>query len=626
MTNAPLRRRSAVWGRLVTVVTAAGLIICGCETAGSGDTAPDGLATVPTDPTVQQEQVDLSREIEEADIVREVDGFFYIANPYKGLRIIDGRDMTRPRLAGGLPVAGRGVELFVRDQRAYLFTSADFVRCAGRPVGFDQSQLSVIQPDYAGSRLWVIDVSDPTAPTELGHGDFVGFVDASRRVGDVLYAAGKRYDPYEFGLAESPRGGDAGGTTTQPGDPQAGPRPPSVFVTSINIADPADVRIVETEEFTAASAQYFFEAYALDIHVSDSAIYVLDPEAGAQDSTIVTYLDIRDPAGAIAVRDQFRVPGLVRNRFFADEFGGVFRIVTEEFVRSASTRVVTLYTYSVANPDDIQRLAETPIISGESLRAVRFDGPRGYAVTFLQVDPLFVLDLSNPAAPVVTGQLEVPGFSTFLFPLGERLVAVGFDDTAGVRPAVALYNVADPKAPTQLARILLGESGSFSVSSEATVDEKAIKILDAAGLILMPFSFFDRDALRYVDALQIIGLSADTLTQRGQTRHDGLVRRAGLHDGRLWVLSDLSFQTLDVTNLDAPASLGAVAILTQQELLDAGLSACADSARWRGTSLGGAFFGPDLFFFPGFCFTVGLGLVSLLTVACAATRRRSRHA
>jgi hypothetical protein len=594
------------------------ILLSGCETATTGE---DALADQNQQPDQQQQQqdVDLSREIEEADIVKEIDGFFYIANPYKGLRIIDARDMARPTLAGGLAVAGRGVELFVRDDRAYLFTAADFVRCAGRPVGFDQAQAAaVLNPDYDGSRLWVIDVSNPAAPVELGHGDFAGFVDASRRVGDVIYAAGKRYIPYQYGLGPAPQTGSEEDDV----DEVVEPRPPSVFVTSINIADPSNVRVVETEEFTAASAAYFFDVFALDIHVSDTAIYVLDPESDVSQTTIVTYLDITDPEGAIAVRDQFRVPGLVQNRFFADEFQGVFRIVTEERVPGAFTQAVRLYTYNVVNPDDIQRLAETPIISGESLRAVRFDGTRGYAVTFLQVDPLFVLDLANPAAPAVTGQLEVPGFSTYLFPLGNRLVAVGFDDTAGVRPAVALYNVADAKAPTQLSRIILGETGSFSVTSEATADEKAIKILESAGLILMPFSFYDRTLAKYVDALQIIGLGADALTQRGQALHEGLVRRAGLRDGRLWVLSDLSFQALDIANLDSPASLGTVAIVAAQELLDSGLSSCADSARWRGTSLGGPFFGPDEFFTGGVCFPFAVGMIGLSLLGCFATRRR----
>ncbi|HEY3243604.1 MAG TPA: beta-propeller domain-containing protein, partial [Phycisphaerae bacterium] len=134
----------------------------------------------------------MAREIEEADIVKYVDGFFYLANRYRGLRIIDARFIERPRLVGGLALQGRGVELFVDRDRVFIVTSADFFSCAGQPVSFADSDLgaTLLRPDYTGSRITVVDVSDPSAPTEISHFDLDGFVTATRRVGDVIYAAG----------------------------------------------------------------------------------------------------------------------------------------------------------------------------------------------------------------------------------------------------------------------------------------------------------------------------------------------------------------------------------------------------------------------------------------------------
>ncbi|MCE9519736.1 MAG: beta-propeller domain-containing protein [Verrucomicrobia bacterium] len=62
---------------------------------------------------------------------------------------------------------------------------------------------------------------------------------------------------------------------------------------------------------------------------------------------------------------------------------------------------------------------------GESLHATRFDGDRLYVVTFRNVDPLFVVDLSDPAAPAVKGHVEIPGWSIYIQPFGDRLLAVG---------------------------------------------------------------------------------------------------------------------------------------------------------------------------------------------------------
>ncbi len=588
----------------------------GATDDANGDSTSPPLEEDP-DPT------NLGREIEEADIVKQVNGLFYLSNPYKGLRIINGRDMDRPGLMGSVPLGGRGVELYVVDTFAYVLTTADFFLCSGDPVGFGAPDITnVVQPDYTGSRLWIVDVSDPNAPVVASQLDFDGFVSATRRVDSVLYIAGS----------------DVSVPTTQPApeadadDDSVEPRPDSrwwerrktgVFVASVNIADPSAPALVETLDFRGAS---------LDIHVTDTAMYVLGPDDSVPDTTIVSYVDIRDPAGDVALRDQFRVPGVVQNRFFADESGTSFRIVTQAFLSQTFATEVALYVYDVSNPDEITRLAELPIVQNESLRAVRFDGPRGYAVTFEQIDPLFVLDLSDPANPTVAGQLEVPGFSTFLFPRGERLIGVGFDDTDGVRPAVSLYDVSNPASPSQLARVVVGQAGRFG-TSEAVVDEKAIKILQNSGVILLPFSGFRSDDAEKpsdfyfagvpFDSLQIIGWQNDALSLRGSIDHAGLVRRAGALDGRLWILSDLSFQTVDASDLDAPRPLGKLALVEEQELLDSGLINCVETARSRGRDV--AFFGVPFNDFASFgtCAPVAVGLMGVALAGAALTRRRA---
>lgn len=580
------RRILAFW--LLAVGSAFPIVLCGCAMPpgpGPGGGGTDAVA----------------REIEEADIIKLEDGYMYVANPYSGLRIIDARIIESPVMMGSVPLGGRGVELFVRENLAFVFTAADFLSCAGQPVGFADGAFGAqLQPDYDGSRLWVIDVSDKDAPEVTSTFDFNGFVTGTRRVGDVIYAAGN------INWANIDQ--------LLPDDPSNGlPSGPGVFVTSINIADAGQIFEVETEAFSGLS---------LDIHVSGEAMYAIGSDPTMDEVTRVTYVDVADPDGDIVVRDQFRVPGEVENRFFVDEHEGVFRIITEEFVYSEWVTVVALYTYDVADPDDVVRLARLPIITDESLRAVRFDGPRGYAVTFVRIDPLFVIDLSDPQDPQVTGELEVPGFSTHLVPLGERLVGVGFDTTAGTRPAVALYDVANPTNPRQLARIMVGDRFTSDTGSAATVDEKALRVIEDAGLILLPFSTFDRETARYTDALQLIGLEQTTLRERGTIEHRGFVRRADLLDERIWVLSDEAFQTVDIEDLDSPASLAVLDITSEQELLDAGMRDCAQAARDTATPVtafwdgGCGFVGP--LFIP--LMFSGLGLLKL------GSRRRKRWA
>jgi hypothetical protein len=101
---------------------------------------------------------------------------------------------------------------------------------------------------------------------------------------------------------------------------------------------------------------------------------------------------------------------------------------------------------------------------GEQVYAVRFVGDRAYVVTFLQVDPLYVIDLSDPADPYVAGVLEVPGFSQDLFTVGDGwLLGIGRSADADGRItglAVSLLDVRDASAPRQQSVQFLGGPGS----------------------------------------------------------------------------------------------------------------------------------------------------------------------
>src|SRR5690606_1866930 len=83
------------------------------------------------------------------------------------------------------------------------------------------------------------------------------------------------------------------------------------------------------------------------------------------------------------------------------------------------------------------------------------------------IDPLFVLDLSNPTKPVVTGELKVPGFSSYLHPLSEKvLLGIGRDvnEATGVQGGIklSLFDVSDQGKPKEMKTLVLGGPGSYA--------------------------------------------------------------------------------------------------------------------------------------------------------------------
>lgn len=107
---------------------------------------------------------------------------------------------------------------------------------------------------------------------------------------------------------------------------------------------------------------------------------------------------------------------------------------------------------------------------GEDIYAVRFLGDRGYIVTFERIDPLYVLDLADPSSPKVLGELEIPGFSSYLHPLDNGyLLGIGQQVNVNNIPEdgevtdepvteegmkMSLFNVSDPSNPVEVNSII----------------------------------------------------------------------------------------------------------------------------------------------------------------------------
>jgi hypothetical protein len=401
-----------------------------------------------------------------------------------------------------------------------------------------------------GAQLWAVDVSAPAAPSVLATIPVAGSLLTSRLVGDVLYTVA-RSAPWCWGVL--PPGGGLAGIAASPVNDE-------VTVESFDVSDPGAPRAV-------ASLAIPVTAWA-DVHAHATAERLTLALSGWEGNALSTRLlavDLSDPGGALAQGTEAVAPGSIRDRFAMDfdAGSGVLRAVLDDgWSRGATVRTWSAPDAAV-EPVELAQLALAPT---ETLTAARFDGGRAYVVTAVRRDPLWVVDVRDPAHPALLGHLEMPGQLDYIEPRGDRLVALGHTDEAGSpwQLAVSLFDVSGG-APQLLARVPFG--GDFGwITASADDVRKAFQVLDDEGLVVVPFQSWDADTWRGVGGTQLLALDGDGLADAGFLPGLGAVLRAVPLEGKphhLVAFSEARLQVIDATDRAAPRELAALDLARQ---------------------------------------------------------------
>ena len=214
-----------------------------------------------------------------------------------------------------------------------------------------------------------------------------------------------------------------------------------------------------------------------NMYVSLNNIYVTYPTWSEQGQYTSIYR-VRVNGSELAFEAKGNVLGYVLNQYSMDEYNGYFRLATTSQKNQTQQNNVYVLNMDLNITGKLENLAKD-----ERIYSARFMGDKCYLVTFRQIDPFFVLDMSNPSEPKVAGELKIPGYSSYLHPYDENhVIGLGKEDN---NVKLSLFDVSDVNNPTEIAKYIV--EGDYT-DSQALQEPKAFLFNKQKELLVIPIS------------------------------------------------------------------------------------------------------------------------------------------
>ena len=399
--------------------------------------------------------------VDEADIVK-TDGsyIYYVAGNQLNILKPDGAKtqlVSSTSLSSDDSWWGYNSEMFLLGNRLMIITQSFntvWINDASGNYETNTDQTSAV----------IYDVSNPAKPQQVVSLGQSGYYVSSRMIGDYVYLVTSQYiySPVKgTPITYIPSTYDgAENKLLMPTDLYVGPNPQSAAYTvigSINLKSGANFASAKAV-FGATSEIYANEEHLLlAFNRYEEEVLPIAPDKDGKNVQITNSSSSTDlvllgfSEGQITKLAEGNVPGSLLNQFSMDEYKGTIRIVTNvnNWEQKIFTDGVDTYEYNSTSSNALYTLDLKLAILGkienlakdESVQSVRFDGDIGYIVTFRQVDPLFAVDLTNPAKPRVLDALKIPGFSQYLHVFKQNLLlGIGYaaDENTGAMQGVKL--------------------------------------------------------------------------------------------------------------------------------------------------------------------------------------------
>lgn len=492
------------------------------ETAAAADGGEDTSGSGGSEPSSTNVQVE---GVDEGDIVKAQGSFLYVLSSGR-LLTFSTADGTIAEL-GALQISEHwGADQMLLDGDHLVVVSAGFDRPV-LPVDGVASDIAPVGSHLAEVAL--VDVSDPTRPsvrrkltldgtvvtTRLVDGHLRVVLEASPVGLEFTHPQGSglraeraaternrqviRDSTIENWLPYYVSDGGAEGTVMSCGDVLVPPEPSGLGTLSILDFDLSQgIDRWQTASVVASGSTVYANVdrtYVATQRWIDPATIESDEAFGGEITRIHRF--DTPVEGDLTYVASGEVEGFLLNQFAMDEHESHLRVASTNapsWWSGGGGESESMVTVLAAEGDELETVGMVGDLGPtETIRAVRFMGPVGYVVTFRQTDPLYVIDLSDPTAPVVTGELKIPGYSAYLHPVEEgRLLGIGQDadpETGIVHGLqISLFDVSDATAPSRLdtfATEPFGDGPESQVWSPVEGDHKAFTL--AGGLGFVPY-------------------------------------------------------------------------------------------------------------------------------------------
>lgn len=353
--------------------------------------------------------------------------------------------------------------------------------------------------------VYIFDVEDRADPKIVRQFDFQGDYLTSRKVDDTVYLVANKnfsYWTWESGnfkedeilpLYKDSAEGSVEKLTTC-GDvryvPGVTDTTDYLIVASISVSD--EEKPIEKEVVVGSGATVYSSKDNLYIAEPRYSWYYWYEDSNDTEETYVHKFGLDE--GKLEYKGVGTVPGTPLNQFSMDESGEYFRIATTKSQWDETVSINNVYVLD-GNLNVVGKVEG--LAPGERIYSTRFMGDRLYMVTYVQMDPLFVIDLSDPTGPKVLGELKIPGVSNYLHPydethlIGFGLDSLGQDEIAELGWAwfqgikISMFDVTDVNHPVELHSITIGDRGT---TSDLLYNHKALLFDKDKGFMAFPIT------------------------------------------------------------------------------------------------------------------------------------------